>query len=109
MLFLRAFAVAAPTPPPAELVVEVPADADQAQMKNIAQAAADAAALAASAELGVPVVAAATAELVNEPASTGAQGSAFSLSLGASINQSIKTQDQQCQWPNKPRPQTQGS
>ena len=26
-----------------------------------------------------------------------------------SINQSIKTQDQQCQWPNKPRPQTQGS
>ena len=24
-------------------------------------------------------------------------------------NQSIKTQDQQCQWPNKPRPQTQGS
>ena len=25
------------------------------------------------------------------------------------INQSIKTQDQQCQWPNKPRPQTQGS
>ena len=26
-----------------------------------------------------------------------------------SINQSIKTQDQLCQWPNKPRPQTQGS
>ena len=30
------------------------------------------------------------------------------LLLGA-LNQSIKTQDQQCQWPNKPRPQTQGS
>ena len=25
------------------------------------------------------------------------------------LNQSIKTQDQQCQWPNKPRPQTHGS
>ena len=32
-----------------------------------------------------------------------------SLGNSIQINQSIKTQDQQCQWPNKPRPQTQGS
>ena len=31
------------------------------------------------------------------------------LVSGVAANQSIKTQDQQCQWPNKPRPQTQGS
>ena len=33
----------------------------------------------------------------------------FGLSGIFALNQSIKTQDQQCQWPNKPRPQTQGS
>ena len=31
------------------------------------------------------------------------------IHLFKAVNQSIKTQDQQCQWPNKPRPQTQGS
>ena len=33
----------------------------------------------------------------------------MNLNWDQSINQSITTQDQQCQWPNKPRPQTQGS
>jgi hypothetical protein len=60
-----------PTPPLAELVVEVPANADQQQMQNIAQAAADAAALAASAELGVAVVASARAEVLDDLPSRG--------------------------------------